>query len=50
MRYVFVVEEAQEFDFTERAQAKHGVVKGRDLFDGDLLARGLVNGRSSEMR
>lgn len=41
---VLVVEVAQQLHLTQRPQAEHGVVKGGDLFDGDLLARWLVNG------
>lgn len=36
---VFVVKVAEELDLAEGAQAKHGVVEGRDALDGHLAAR-----------
>lgn len=41
---VLVVKVAQQLHLTQCPQAEHGVVEGSDLFDGDLLARRLVNG------
>lgn len=41
---VLVVKVAQQLHLAQRPQAEHGVVKGCNLFDGDLLARWLVNG------
>lgn len=40
---VLVVKVAQQLHLAQRPQAEHGVVKGCDLFDGDLLTRRLVN-------
>jgi hypothetical protein len=43
---VLMVEVAQQLHFTQRPQAEHGMVKGRNLLDGDFLARGLVDSRT----
>lgn len=44
---VLVVKVAQQLHLTQCPQAEHGVVEGSDLFDGDLLAGRLVNGRAT---
>lgn len=41
---VLVVEVAQELHLAECSQAKHGVVEWGNFFDGNLLARRLVDG------
>lgn len=41
-----MVEIAQELHLSEGPQAKHGVVEGGDLLDGNLLARGFVYRRA----
>lgn len=46
---VLVVEVAQELHLTQGSQTEHGVVKGRDLLDGNLLARGLMYSRATEL-
>lgn len=43
---VLVVEVAEQLHLAQRSQTEHGVVKGRDLLDGDLLARRLVERRA----
>lgn len=45
---VLVVEVPKQLHLTQRPQTEHGVVEGRDLLDGDLLARGLVQRRAVE--
>ena len=39
---VFVVKVTQQFHLTQRSQAKHAMVKRRNLLDGNLLAGRLV--------
>lgn len=46
---ILVVEIAQQLHLTKGSQTEHGVIKGRDLLDGDLLARGLMYGRAREL-
>lgn len=41
---VLVVEVPEELHLTQSPQTEHGMVKRRDLLDGNLLARGLVQG------
>lgn len=43
---VFVVEVAKQLHLTQSSETEHGVIKGCDLLDGDLLARGLVDSRA----
>jgi hypothetical protein len=43
---VLMVEIAQQLHLTQCPQAEHGVVEGGNLFDGDLLAGRLVDGRA----
>jgi hypothetical protein len=40
----------EKLDFSKSSEAEHGMVEGSNLLDGDLLARGLVDGRASETR
>lgn len=47
---VFVVKVSQQLHFTQCTQAEHGVVEWCDLLDGNLLTRGLVNGRAKYVR
>lgn len=44
---VFVVKVSQQLHLTQCTQAEHGVIEWRDLLDGNLLARGLMNGRAA---
>lgn len=46
---VFVVEIAQQLHLSQSSQTEHGVIEGGDLLDGNLLSRGLVNGRAAQM-
>jgi hypothetical protein len=39
---VLMVEVSQQLHLTQGSKAEHGVIEGRDLLDGDLLARRLV--------
>ena len=48
--YIFVVEVLQQLDLSQGPQTEHGVVKGGNLFDGDLLACGLVDGGAGWMQ
>ena len=41
-----MMEMAEELDFAEGTETEHGVVKGRNLLDGDLTAGGSVNSRT----
>jgi hypothetical protein len=41
---VFVVEIAKKLHLSKRPQAEHGMIKWRDLFDRDFLARWLMQG------
>jgi hypothetical protein len=41
-----MVEVAKEFHLTQGTETEHGVVERRNLLDGNLLARWLVNGRT----
>ena len=43
---VLVVEVPEQLHLTQCSQAEHRVVEGRDLFDGNLLARWLVDCRA----
>lgn len=47
---VFVIEVAQELHLTKSSETKHGVVKGGNFLDGDLLARGLVYRRARALQ
>lgn len=42
-----MVEITQQFHLTQSPQTEHGVVKGNDLLDRNLLARGFVNRRAN---
>lgn len=44
---VLVVEVPEELHFSEGSETEHGVVKGGDLFNGDLLSRGFVESRTT---
>jgi hypothetical protein len=44
---VLVIKVSQQLHLAQCAQTEHGVVEWRDLLDGNLLARGLVNGRAT---
>jgi hypothetical protein len=41
---ILVVEIPQKLHFSKSSKTEHGVVEGGDLLDGNLLARGLVDG------
>ena len=43
---ILMVEVAQQLHLTQSSQTEHGVVKGNDLLDCNLLTRGLVNRRT----
>lgn len=43
---VLVVEVSEELHFSEGSETEHGVVKGGDLLNGDLLSRGFVECRT----
>ena len=40
---VLMIEVSEELHFTQGPEAKHGVVEGGNLLDGDFLAGGLVD-------
>lgn len=46
---VLMVEVAQELHLSESSQAKHGVIEGGDLLNGDLLARRFVYRRAGAL-
>lgn len=43
---VLVVEVTEQLHFSQGTQAEHAMIERGDLLDGDLLARGLVEGRT----
>jgi hypothetical protein len=45
-----MVKVLEKLDFSKGSEAEHGVVKGSDLLDSDLLASGLVDGRAKGTR
>jgi hypothetical protein len=47
---IFVVEVPQQLHLTQGSQTEHGVVKGSDLLDRNLLPTGLVQRRAIRER
>ena len=43
---ILMVKVSQKLHLSERPQAEHGMIKWRDLLDGNLLARRFVNCRA----
>jgi hypothetical protein len=44
---VFVVKVSQQLHLTQCTQTEHGMIEWGDLLDGNLLARGFMNGRAA---
>lgn len=43
-----LAQEFEQFQFSQCSQAKHGMIEGCDLFDGNLTATRLVYGRAHD--